>query len=167
MAINLKDLDRDFKYQVMREPGGEYLSRCFACGTCTASCPVREIDERFNPRKIIRMTLLGMRKEVLESEFVWLCTACYMCQERCPQDVMITELMNAIKNVAVKEGFIHPSYTAQVEALKNFSRLYEVGEFENKKRQKIGLPALDTETKKEFVQVIDDYVSGLLKGGEE
>ena len=75
--------------------------------------------------------------------------------------------MNAIKNVAVKEGFIHPSYTAQVEALKKFSRLYEVGEFENKKRQKIGLPALDTETKKEFVQVIDDYVSGLLKEGEE
>lgn len=152
--ISFDKLDPSFPQEVMKEPGGEFLSRCFACGTCSATCPVREIDESFNPRRIIRMVVLGMRDEVLKSEFIWLCSACYMCQERCPQDVRITELINAIKNVAVKHGFIHPSYTAQMDALKNFSRLYEVGDFENKKRERMGLPPLDIEKALDFVEML-------------
>lgn len=167
-VIEVKKLDSKFKYQIMAEPGGEHLSKCFACGTCTASCPVREIDEKFNPRKIIRMSVLGMKDEVLNSEFIWLCSACYMCQERCPQDVKITELINAIKNVAVKEGIIHPSYVAQIGAINNFSRLYEVGEFENKKREKYGLPSLSTETPEGIKNILkdEDLTKFIQEGGE-
>lgn len=133
-TIQVKKLDKDFKNQIMKEPVGDKLTRCFACGICSASCPVRAIDEEFNPRKIIRMCVLGMKEVVVKSDFIWLCTSCYMCQERCPQDVMITELMSAIKKVAVSEGIIHPSYVAQGQALRQFNRLYEIGEFENKGR---------------------------------
>ena len=139
-TIKIKKLDVNFKYEVMKEKGGENITKCFACGTCTASCPVRAIDAVFNPRKIIRMVLLGMKKEVLTNEFVWLCTACYSCQERCPQDVRITDLMLALKNIAVKEGYIHSSYIAQIEALYTNGNLYELDDFTNKKRGKIGLP---------------------------
>ena len=152
--ISFDKLDPSFPQEVMKEPGGEYLLRCFACGPCAATCPVREIEETYNPRKIIRMVVLGMRDEVLKSDFIWLCGAYYMCQERCPQDVRITELINAIKNVAVKHGYIHPSYTAQLDALKNFSRLYEVGEFENKKRERMGLPALDVTRASDVVELL-------------
>lgn len=57
-----------------------------------------------------------------------------MYQERCPQDVMMTELMSAIKNVAVSERMIIPSSVTKEQALRQFNRLYEIGEFENKKR---------------------------------
>ena len=53
--IDSKDLDPNFKFEVSKELGGAHLTRSFACGTCTAGCPVREIDEKYNPRKIIRM----------------------------------------------------------------------------------------------------------------
>ncbi len=163
-TIKVKDLDRTFKYRVMKEPGGENLTRCFACGTCTASCPVREVDEKFNPRKIIRMAILGMKKEVLDHEFVWLCSGCYLCQERCPQDVKITDLMTAFRNIAVAEGFIHPSFVAQVDFLYKLGRLYEVTDFDNKKREKLGLPLIKQmpeEIREIFKQTgVDKFVEG-------
>ena len=142
-VIDVSKLDRNFKYQVINEPGGEGLLSCFACGTCAASCPVREVDERFNPRKLIRMVILGMKDEVLQNEFIYLCSGCYLCQERCPQDVGITELMTALRNIAVKEGYLHPSFKTQLEFVYGLGRLYELTEFANKKRAKNGLPELN------------------------
>lgn len=55
--IHSKDLDPHFKFQIAKEPGGENITKCFSCGTCTAGCPVREITDRYNPRRIIRMVL--------------------------------------------------------------------------------------------------------------
>jgi heterodisulfide reductase subunit C len=131
-----------FKYEIAVEPGGENIKLCFACGICTASCPIREVDSRYNPRKIIRMVLLGMKDRVLRSDFIWLCSSCYACSERCPQGVRFTEVMNAIKNLAVKEGFIHPAYLLQVGLIKKAGRLYEIDEFDNNKRTAAGLPVV-------------------------
>jgi heterodisulfide reductase subunit C len=89
--IDISSLDPNFKYEIAEVPGGENILNCFQCGTCSAVCPVGAKDERYDPRKIIRMALLGMRKEVLSSEFLWLCSTCYSCHERCPQDVRITK----------------------------------------------------------------------------
>jgi heterodisulfide reductase subunit C len=152
-VIDVSTLDAGFKFLVMKEPGGQYITRCFACGTCTAGCPVREVDDRYNPRKIIRMALLGMKERVLSSDFIWLCSSCYTCQERCPQDVRITDLMTAMKNIAVREGYVPESYKAQVTLLKDHGRLYEIGEFENKKRSKMGLPPI-TESAEEVAKIL-------------
>jgi len=135
-------LEPRFKYQIAEEPGGENFKACFACGACTAGCPVRAINEKYDPRKIIRMALLGMKERVLSSQFIWLCSTCYTCQERCPQDVRLTEVMNAVKNIAVREGYIHPSFNAQIDALRTNGRLYELTDFDNKKRAKLGLPEI-------------------------
>lgn len=141
-VIRFEDLDPNFKYEIQAEPSGEFITRCYACGTCTASCPVRSIEETFNPRRIIHMALLGMKEQVLSSEFVWLCSTCYACYERCPQDVRITEMMNALKNLAVKNGYIHPAFTAQIDLIQVHGRLYEADSFVNKKRLKAELPKL-------------------------
>src|SRR5690606_2335400 len=53
--------DPNFKYDVAAQPGGEQIKVCFSCGTCTAGCPVTDVDERYSPRRIIRQILLGQR----------------------------------------------------------------------------------------------------------
>jgi heterodisulfide reductase subunit C len=141
--ITEKDLDSQFKYEVLKEPGGENFMRCMQCGTCTASCPVKAIDPDYNCRRIIRMALLGDKNKVLSSKFVWMCSTCYSCYERCPQDVKITELMFALKNLAVKYGYIHESIKAQIDLLEKFSGLTEISEFENRMREKFGLPKIN------------------------
>jgi heterodisulfide reductase subunit C len=144
--IDSNALDPNFKHVVASEPGGENIKRCFSCGTCTAGCPVREVTDRYNPRRIIRMALLGMKKEVLSSQFIWLCSSCYTCHERCPQNVKIPELMNALRNIAVREGYIPTAMKVQLGLLSSFGRLLEVTDFEIEKRKELNLPLFEAKT---------------------
>lgn len=120
--IILNNLDTKFKYEVAEEPGGENIKLCFACGLCTAGCPVSEIDPEYNPRRIIRMVLLGMREEVLSSNLIWLCSLCYTCQAHCPQNVNFADVMKALRNMAVREGYVHPSFTKRIKDIDTFSQ---------------------------------------------
>lgn len=146
-VLVITKLDAKFKDAVSKVPGGQNVKRCFQCGTCNVGCPVRDIEEKYNPRKIIRMTILGMRERVLSSDFIWLCSTCYTCQERCPQDVRIPEVMNALKNLAVQEGIIHSSFVKRVELIGTLGRLFPISSFDNKKRQELGLPQIPPENK--------------------
>jgi heterodisulfide reductase subunit C len=162
--INAQELDPNFKFEVAKERGGELVVRCFACGTCSASCPVRQVNDRFNPRRIIHMVLLGLKEQVLTDDFVWLCAGCFSCQERCPQGVKIGDLMTALRNIAVREGHIHPSFTAQMELLGKAGRLMEIGDYENKKRGRLGLPPIRQEAS-EVCELLKK--SGVLAADEE
>ncbi|MGA8830075.1 MAG: 4Fe-4S dicluster domain-containing protein [Desulfomonilaceae bacterium] len=153
--INLNKLDLEFKNRVAEQPGGEGLKACFSCKACTAVCPIQPLDKRYDPRKIIRMVLLGMKEQVLGSDFIWLCSSCYSCQEVCPQNVRFTEVMYAIKNLAAQEACIPPGLTAQRSLLRKHGRLYEVGEFENEKRLKFGLPPI-IEHPEDFEKLLPD-----------
>lgn len=138
--INMDELDSRFKYEIAAQPGGEHIMKCVQCATCSSGCPVAFVSEKFNPRRIIRMAILGLKDRVLKEDFVWYCAACYTCSERCPQDVRIPDLMSAIRNIAVSEGYIHPAYKEQGRLIGEMGRLYEVTDFENEKREKSGLP---------------------------
>ncbi len=142
-VVTVAKLNPSFKYEVAQYPGAEKLRLCFACGTCSASCPVREIEERFNPRRIIRMVLLGMKDRVLQSDFIWLCATCYTCSQRCPQGVRFADIMKALENIAVKEGHIHPLYRDQIKLLDKGGVLYEI---DNRRRERSGLPPVRVET---------------------
>ena len=140
--ITERDLDKGFAAEVAGRPGGEGLRLCFSCGTCAASCPVGRFDSRFNPRRTIRMILLGMREQVLTSDFVWLCAGCHSCSERCPQGVHIPDIMTALKNIAREEGHTHSTLAKQIDLLRDFGRVFEIEDYDNKRRAKMGLPEL-------------------------
>jgi heterodisulfide reductase subunit C len=140
--VDVSLLEPGFRDEIVAEPGGERFMHCFSCGTCVAGCPVAGSTDRYNPRRVVRMALLGMRQEVLSSEFVWLCSTCYTCYERCPQDVHIPELMNAIRNLAVREGYIPNAFRLQAELLRDHGRLYEITDYENERRLDHGLPPI-------------------------
>lgn len=133
------ELDPSFADEVAARRGGEVLRRCYSCGTCSASCPVGAVDPSFDPRRIIRMILLGMKREVLGSDFMWLCAGCQACTDRCPQGVSVSEIMVIVRNMAVESGVVHKSYKLQVGELMKYGKLYEAAPY-NKKREKSSLP---------------------------
>ncbi len=113
--IRSEQLDRSFSREIMAEPGGEDLITCSACGTCAATCLVRRFDPSFNPRIILRKAVLGLREEVLSSAEIWECSACDACYKRCPKDIHISEVMKAIRNIAIREGYTPPKPSAEVD----------------------------------------------------
>ena len=140
--VDLRKLDPDFKNRVAHEPGGRHIKKCFSCGICSARCPIEKIESEYNPRKIIRMVLLGLEEELLREEFLWHCSTCYTCQESCPQGVDFTEIIFALRNMAVRKGLAPSGMTAAQTLLEQQGRMYEVGDFENEKRRDLGLPEI-------------------------
>jgi len=141
--IDLESYDREKTKELLGQLGGD-VSSCFMCRTCTASCPISVVDSRFNPLRIIRMILYGLIDEVLSSDFVWLCSSCYSCQERCPQGIRITDFMTNLKNMAVQQGYSPAGVKAQMDIIRDAGRIYPLDDFDNKKRAKAGLPSLPT-----------------------
>src|SRR4030065_152843 len=60
-----ENADPNFKHEVASKIGLEEIKPCYACGSCTGVCPVREVIEDFDPRRLIHMIVLGLRKDVL------------------------------------------------------------------------------------------------------
>jgi NADPH-dependent glutamate synthase beta subunit-like oxidoreductase len=102
----------------------EKLKYCFECGICTASCPVAELlPEHYNPRILLHSLPLGDDK-LLKSAELWLCAWCYRCHRRCPQDLKLPEIFQAVRRFAVESGH-----------MEGFSKALEII------RAKIPLPA--------------------------
>ncbi len=93
---------RDFIDELHSVPGGERVRDCIQCGTCSGSCPVSYYMDN-PPRKLFAMIRAGLREQVLSSDSLWLCTSCYMCTLRCPQQIAVTDIIYALKRIAMRE----------------------------------------------------------------
>ena len=131
-----KSANMPFSKEVTCRHGGETLTACYS------SCPVARLDARFNPREIIKLSLLGEKQEVLTGDAIWLCTSCFNCQERCPQDVEIADVIYALRNIAIEAGNSPNIYSDFGSALIAEGRIVAVSKFVEKKREEYGLPPL-------------------------
>jgi heterodisulfide reductase subunit C2 len=113
-TLHIHDLDPLFKEELAREPGCQHLYRCFACGVCTATCPVAEIEPEFSPSRIIRQILYGMKDELLASPALWYCARCAQCSFSCPQDVRFLDIIQGLRHLAVREGVVSEARAARL-----------------------------------------------------
>ena len=80
----------------------ENLFGCYQCGTCAAGCPfIEEMD--LTPDEVIRSIIMN-KKEVLNSKTIWLCASCFVCAERCPRDINITAIMEALRQILLRKS---------------------------------------------------------------
>ena len=114
---DLSSMNMEFKNRVASKPGGEKVMNCFLCGTCTAGCPVSSLNGEYNPRRIMRMVLLGMAQEVLSSPQLWQCSQCHTCVAHCPQDVRFADVMRVLRELALEDGFVSREFVEEVEKI--------------------------------------------------
>jgi len=99
--------------QAIMEAGGEALKKCYQCGTCTGTCPWTPITH-FNIRKLVRYGQLGL--DGIE-DFMWGCSTCKFCVDRCPRGVEIIDVVTAIRNVYSGGGMLPQSLRAFVGSM--------------------------------------------------
>ena len=100
--INALKLKKGELVQEVEELCGENLFGCYQCGTCSAGCPFIE-DMDLAPDEVIRYVILD-KKEVLNSKTIWLCASCYTCAERCPRDLNLTKIMEALRQIILRKN---------------------------------------------------------------
>jgi heterodisulfide reductase subunit C len=90
------DYNERLEDEIAALPGGEYVHRCWQCGSCTNACPVNVLNPDFNPRYWIYLIRMGMESELLrDKEIIWQCVSCNRCTYACPRDVVPEGVMKA------------------------------------------------------------------------
>lgn len=89
-------------------------SKCTECLACTSTCPVNAFDDTYYlPAQLVKISnLMSSEKygwnEMLRSnssffkKVIYDCAYCLKCNEVCPQDIQVTDLVQRMREYAVK-----------------------------------------------------------------
>ena len=135
-----KEPNPEFTRKVI-DAGGKTVNLCFQCGTCTGSCPSGR-QTAFRVRKVVRRAQLGFEEDILPSEDLWLCTTCYTCYERCPRGVEIVDIIMALRNMAIRKGYMSEAHRKVAELVSKTGHLVTLREEDKALRGKLGLAAV-------------------------
>jgi heterodisulfide reductase subunit C len=94
---------------------------CVTCGLCASSCPVSGIDG-FDPRMLVRMVSLGLVEDLVDARWPWICTMCAKCENVCPMQIDIPDLVRKIRSKREREkvpGILHKGLVAALETGNN------------------------------------------------
>ena len=99
--ITLDQEKKDFIAEV-EKLSEQKIMRCYQCGRCSAGCPLADYMD-LSPNQVIKYVQLGLDKEVLECNTIWVCAACYRCSVVCPKDIDIARLMEALRLLILRD----------------------------------------------------------------
>jgi heterodisulfide reductase subunit C2 len=90
------DYNERMEEEIAALPGGEFIHRCWQCGSCTNACTVNALNSDFNPRYWIYLIRMGFEDELLrDKDIIWQCVSCNKCTYACPRDVNPEGVMKA------------------------------------------------------------------------
>lgn len=76
--------------------------KCMKCGKCSASCPsYNEMD--IKPHQFVSYVQNGDMEALVNSKSLYKCLSCFACIERCPRDVKPGKLIDAARQVLIRQ----------------------------------------------------------------
>ncbi|MBA3031378.1 MAG: heterodisulfide reductase [Desulfobacteraceae bacterium] len=111
---------------------GKEILKCIQCGTCSGSCPLTDQMDHA-PRELFSLIRDGFMADALCSNTPWFCVSCYQCMVRCPREIPVTDLMYALKQMAVSHDLALSSnkmpdlYEAFSREVKRAGKMNETG----------------------------------------
>lgn len=105
---------------------------CLQCTKCSSGCPVAARTD-ITPHQLVRLLQTGQRRAALTSDFIWECTSCHTCITRCPQQVDICGMNDALRALSLREGLATgetavPTFNkAFLDSVRKRGRVHELG----------------------------------------
>ena len=88
--------------EMIKEISGVNPLKCMKCGKCSASCPsYNEMD--IKPHQFVSYVINEDIESLVNSKSLWKCLSCFACVERCPRDVEPGKLIDAARQIVVRE----------------------------------------------------------------
>ena len=88
--------------ELIREISGVNPLKCMKCGKCSASCPAySEMD--IKPHQFVSYVARDEIQPLLDSKSIGICLSCMACVERCPRDVKPGKLLDAVRQVYIRQ----------------------------------------------------------------
>lgn len=81
---------------------GQNLLACNQCGKCSAGCPTAGAMDML-PSQVIRLAQLGL-DDALSAQAIWVCASCLTCVTRCPKGVDLSRVMEALRQIHLRQG---------------------------------------------------------------
>ena len=86
----------------IKEISGVNPLRCMKCGKCSASCPsFNEMD--IKPHQFVSYVINEDMEALVNSKSLWKCLSCFACVERCPRDVKPGKLIDAARQLVIRQ----------------------------------------------------------------
>lgn len=114
--------------RLLQGPSGKLLKKdfhveaCTTCGSCASACPISGVDG-MDPRKLVRMAMLGLDDELVSSQWPWKCTICGKCETACPQNVEIVALVGRIRGLRDRSAVPGPLHKGVVTCIEKGNNL--------------------------------------------
>jgi heterodisulfide reductase subunit C len=137
--------NRELKKQILDLHMAEKVKYCYQCNRCTTVCPVAAIDARYNPKALVMQGLLGLTHLTLQpgKEFeLWGCQTCDLCDEACPNDIVLTDIFNIMKNASIKMGIAPEAFSSQAKQVMGTGYSIPLQDAIARRRNKMELPEL-------------------------
>ena len=150
----MSKLDLGFMREVAETPRGSGILLCIQCGRCSSGCPVARLTNDHNPRRLMEMIILGLKKEVLPTQLPWYCLSCFTCLDRCPQGGDVGDVMFAIRNLAAKQDNVPAGVAAQAKALYDTTRVINPVRSALDKRESMGFSKFGDEGLDEVQKIL-------------
>ena len=86
----------------IKEISGVQPLKCMKCGKCSASCPsFNEMD--IKPHQFVTYVINDDVEALANSKSAWKCLSCFACIERCPRNVQPGKLIDAARQVLIRQ----------------------------------------------------------------
>ena len=86
----------------IKEISGVNPLKCMKCGKCSASCPsYNEMD--IKPHQFVSYVQNGDIAALAESKSLYKCLSCFACIERCPRNVKPGKLIDAARQIVIRQ----------------------------------------------------------------
>ena len=89
--------------ELIKEISGVNPLKCMKCGKCSASCPSYE-EMDIKPHQFVSYVQNGDIEALTASKSLYKCLSCFACIERCPRNVQPGKLIDAARQVLIRQS---------------------------------------------------------------